>query len=237
MITRVSIYLCLVWATTANAADVRLRSAAVCVGSVVRVADVAEVFGNDQRLTQSLAELPLCPTPAAGRQKVLSQDDVRQLLEMSGVERKLVTITGSEAVTISGTGTQAHGSPVKQPMAVNGVRQAAFEVPATPAQPVSRPAAQRAVAPSPFAKIDEEKTPVVLPLIEKGRGLTVVARSSGVQITTSGKAIDAGGLGEMIAVELADTKQRVFARVTGPQTVELTTGPTTDAAVANTAKN
>src|SRR5689334_16750080 len=89
-------------AATSNAADVRLRSAAVCGGSVVRVADVAEVFGDDQRFAQSLADLPLCPAPAAGRQRVLSQDEVRQLLEFSGVERKLVTITGSETVTISG---------------------------------------------------------------------------------------------------------------------------------------
>ena len=59
MITRVSILMCMACAATANAADVRLRSAAVCGGSIVRVADVAEVFGDDHRLAQSLADLPL----------------------------------------------------------------------------------------------------------------------------------------------------------------------------------
>lgn len=234
---RFSIALCLIWAASANAADVRLRSAAVCAGSVVRVTDVAEVFGNDQRLMQSLADLPLCPTPAAGRHKVLSQDDVRQLLEMSGVEKKLVTITGSETVTISGNTTHPNSSPAKQPLVVSGVRQAAFEAPAASAPAAARPAAPRSIAAAAITPAADEKTPAAPPLIEKGRGLTVVARSAGVQITTSGKAVDAGSLGDMIAVDLVDTKQRVFARVTGPQTVELTTGPMADAAALNSAKN
>src|SRR6478736_2505088 len=121
-------------AATGNAADVRLRSAAVCGGSVVRVVDVAEVFGDDQRLTQSLADLPLCPAPAAGRQRVLSQDDVRQLLEFSGVEKKLVTITCSETVTISAHHSHQSGTLARQPLVASGIRQTAFEVPSAPTQ-------------------------------------------------------------------------------------------------------
>src|SRR6478736_2066668 len=135
MTKRVAISICMVLCVaSANAADVRLRSAAVCGGSVVRVADVAEVFGDDHRLAQSLADLPLCPAPVAGRQRVLSQDDVRQLLDFSGVEKKLVTITGSETVTISGSHSHQSGTLARQPLVASGIRQAAFEVPSAPTQ-------------------------------------------------------------------------------------------------------
>lgn len=238
MITRVTIFLCMACAAAADAADVRLRSAAVCGGTVVRVADVAEVFGDDQRLTQSVADLPLCPAPAAGRERVLSQNDVRQLLEFSGVEKKLVTITGSETVTISGNHSHQSSSLARQPMVASGIRQAAFELSSAPAQLPTKPAIARSVAsPSQAIHAEETKTPVALPLIEKGRGLTVLARSAGVQITTSGKAIDAGSLGDMINIELADTKQRVMARITGPQTVELSTSPMSAPTSLITAKN
>ena len=42
-----------------------------------------------------------------------------------------------------------------------------------------------------------------------------------IRITTSGKALEAGTAGEAIGVELADNKQRVLARITGPQMVEV----------------
>ena len=60
------------------------------------------------------------------------------------------------------------------------------------------------------------------PVVEKGAIVTVSARAAGVKITTSGKALDDGSTGESIGVELADSKQRVLARVSGPQTVEMT---------------
>jgi hypothetical protein len=187
------------------------------------VADIAEVSASDYRLAQSLAELPLCPAPASGRQRLFTQDDVRQLLELSGVEKKSVTITGSETVTISAGDLQHTGVPAKQPLIASGVRQATFEAPLTTVAPAAKPRTTPINTASQMSSTEESKSTATTPLIEKGRGLTVLARSAGVQITTSGKAIDAGSLGDMIPVELADNKQRVVARVTGPQTVELTT--------------
>ena len=223
---------------TVSAADVRLRSAAVCGGNLVRVADVAEVFAKDDRLGQALAELPLCPTPAANRQRVLSQDDIRQLLEFSGVDRKSITITGSETVTVSG-GDAAHATnTAKHAVVARGVRQAAFEVLTPPAPSVAKAAAARpALLPTSSQTSDETKPQPLPPLVEKGRSLSVLARSAGVQITTSGKALDAGSLGDMINVELLDTKQRVMARVTSPQSVELTTAASSDTPSFATAKN
>src|SRR5262245_24602918 len=90
------------WMISAAAAgaEVRLRSSAACTGSVVRLADVAEIYADDRRLAQALAETPLCPAPQPGHLRSLSQHELRQILMLSGVE-KSVSVTGSEAVSIS----------------------------------------------------------------------------------------------------------------------------------------
>jgi len=200
-----------------HAAEVRLRSAAVCSGSIARVADVAEVFAPDHRVADSLAEIPLCPAPAAGQSRALSQDDVRQLLALSGVERKTATVTGSETVTISREDSARTSPAVRQPLVASGVRQAAFEIePGVPAKP-------QGVKPATFQRpdADEMKPIAAATLIEKGASLTVHARAAGVRITAAGKAIDSGAMGESIGVELIDTKQKVVGQIVGPQTVEI----------------
>ena len=84
-----------------QAAEVRLRSSVGCAATIVRLADVAEIFADDPRVAQSLAEIPLCPVPAAGSEKSLSQEDIRQLMALSGVDRKLAQVTGSETVAVT----------------------------------------------------------------------------------------------------------------------------------------
>ncbi len=219
MIARVFILLCGIWIATASAADVRVRSGAVCATSVVRLADVAEVFASDYRLAQSLADVPLCTAPAAGRERVLTQEDIRQLVELSGVEKKSFTITGSESVTITTGGTSIAATSARQPLVASGVRQIAFED-LTSAKAVAKAALPAPATLKNAAPAEARPTPTA-PLIAKGSGLTVHARTSGVQITTSGKAIQAGGLNDTIAIELADSKQRVNARVIDAQTVEI----------------
>src|SRR4051812_28961540 len=134
--------LVLVTVEAAKGAEVRLRSAAVCGGTVTRVADVAEVFAADHRVANALADIPLCPAPAAGQSRVVSQEEIRQLLDLSGVERKTAAVTGSETVTITREASPRHSPAIKQPLVAGGIRQAAFEVEAElPAKPnVVRPA-------------------------------------------------------------------------------------------------
>jgi flagella basal body P-ring formation protein FlgA len=61
-------------------------------------------------------------------------------------------------------------------------------------------------------------------LVERGAIVSVHARAAGVRISTSGKAIEAGSTGDFVRVELADSKERVVARVVGPQEVEVAAG-------------
>ena len=60
--------------------------------------------------------------------------------------------------------------------------------------------------------------------MEKGASVMVHAQTGGIRIRTSGKALEAGSSGETISVELADSKEKVLARIVGPQMVEVAVG-------------
>jgi hypothetical protein len=215
------------YATAAAAAEVRLRSSAACATSVVRVADVAEIFSNDTRIAAALAEIPLCPAPTAGSQRVISQDEVRRLLELSGVEHRTALVTGSETVTVTIESAIGTGSLPKRPMIASGVRQAVFEIESDGHQGNRKPQVP-SVSKQPTPPAATAKSQTTPPLVARGTLLTVNARTAGVRITTSGKALEAGSAGETIGIELADTKQRVLGRVLGPQLVEITAGGASD---------
>jgi flagella basal body P-ring formation protein FlgA len=208
--------LVLLFALPLAAAEVRLRSSAVAAGAVIRLADVADISAADSALVEALGEIPLCPAPAAGRERSLHQHEIRVLLGLSGVEPGQATVTGSEAVRIGFPTASQPATRIKRPLAASGVRQAAFE---TSAEPVDRTAVQKVAAPAEPARLEPKEGP----LVERGAVVTVQARVAGVRVTTSGKALDEGAAGATISVELADTKQRVLAQVTGPQKVEVTT--------------
>jgi flagella basal body P-ring formation protein FlgA len=222
----VAIFFTILASEAALSAEVRLRSSAACTTMIVRLADVAEVFADDARMAESLAEIPLCPAPAAGSQRALSQDDVRQLLALSGVERKTAQVTGSETVTVTTESTSRFTAGARRPLVAAGIRQAAFEIDAEISRkPQTRSAVKPQNAPTPDMQL-----PAAPRVVERGAIVTVCARTAGVRITTSGKALEAGSTGDTVGIELADTKQRVLARVTGPQAVEVTDGSTSESA-------
>jgi flagella basal body P-ring formation protein FlgA len=201
-----------------DAAEVRLRSTAGCSGSVVRVADVAEVLGDDARIVAAISEISLCAAPGAGGGRTFTQDEVRQLLALTGVDRKTAIVTGSESVLVTGQANAARIAGPKKPLVASGVRQILFEAEVEANRhPVTRPSAPLQPLPVRDLKADAAEKPVV----EKGAAVTVSARTGGVRITTSGKALEDGATGETIGVELADSKQRVLARISGPLAVEV----------------
>lgn len=63
---------------------------------------------------------------------------------------------------------------------------------------------------------------VVAPvLVRRGEIVTVYARSAGIQVRTTARARDDGSQGELVTVESIDNRKPFFARVTGPQQVEV----------------
>jgi flagella basal body P-ring formation protein FlgA len=211
---------CIVFAAHIDAAEVRLRSSAVCAGSVVRLADVAEVQASEPELAAALSDVPLCAAPAKGSQRQFTQHDVRQLLALSGVAAAAVQVTGSETVTLL---TESGGASTTkwQRSAFATHRQAAFETELPGGRESSaRQAAIKPVHP-PGATAEEFKP---LRLVERGALCTVHARTAGIRVTTQGKALQAGTLGETISIEMAETKERLLGRITGSQIVEVGVG-------------
>ena len=199
-------------------AEVRLRSTVSCSSTVVRVADVADVVASDARLGQAIAEVPLCPAPPAGRERTLTAHDVQQMLALSGIERGECRVSGSEQVSIGWQAISA-STAARRPVVATGVRQAIF----TEQQPGDRSGGRPANVVS--KQPESPPKPAAAPLlVERGATVTIIARAAGVRITASGKALEGGAAGDAINVELADTKQRVLAKVSGPQTVELAAG-------------
>jgi flagella basal body P-ring formation protein FlgA len=61
-------------------------------------------------------------------------------------------------------------------------------------------------------------------VIDRHAGVEVLVRSGLIEITTQGRSLDAGGLGDIIAVEILPQKHRLMARVLDSHRVEVVTG-------------
>lgn len=57
-------------------------------------------------------------------------------------------------------------------------------------------------------------------LVKRGDAVTMVARVEGIEVSTAGEALDAGGAGTIVRVRNASSGQVVRMRVSGPGTVE-----------------
>ncbi len=58
-------------------------------------------------------------------------------------------------------------------------------------------------------------------LVERGDVITVYARTSGLRVRTTARAVEAGGEGDLIRVESMTDRKSYYARVSGPQEVEV----------------
>jgi len=87
-------------AWSAEAAEVRLKSEAVCSGAIVRLKDVADVTSSDEKEAAALAELRLFPVPSAGKVRNVRRGEIRELLALSDVNLKGVTLSGAEKLIV-----------------------------------------------------------------------------------------------------------------------------------------
>src|SRR5262245_48497340 len=74
-------------------AEVRLRDACQSAGGVVRLGDVADVLGNNEKERTQLASLELFPAPPAGRLRYVTSRDVEQLLTLRGFSLNKVQLS------------------------------------------------------------------------------------------------------------------------------------------------
>lgn len=262
---RTSLYslLLILAAWSADAAEVRLKSEAVCSGAVVRLKDVAEITSETENEAAVLAELQLFPVPSAGKLRYVRRGEIRELLALSDVNLKFVTLTGAEKLTVRRAESQTAAKPL---VPVAAVVPTAFISPTTKLPrvgesagvamvPVTTRALERGIILRradldlvPAAKVDgNSAAPLAIEdligkevlrplpagqqifkdvvqsprLVRRNDKVTIKAVAAGVVITTSGKSLDEGGQGDNILVEELATKEKLVARVTGYQVVEI----------------
>lgn len=102
---------CVLGATVATAAEVRLKAQARCRTSVVLLGDVADVFANDEFQREQLAAIELGPAPLPGNRKVIRIREVQDALWMRGVNLSLHQFSGVEQTEVAAGGE----SPVAVP--------------------------------------------------------------------------------------------------------------------------
>lgn len=255
-----------VW--SADAAEVRLKSEATCSGAVVRLKDVAEIISANEGEAAALAELQLFPVPSAAKPRLVRQGEIRELLVLSDVNLKAVTLSGAEKVMIRREGTRSVAKPPAAGGVVPGaVIPSAYVTPSTKVpspssestgvelipvavRPLERGAILRATdlelrtaptsrgrgqATGKIADLVGKEMLHPLPagqpissdlvqsprLVHRGDKVAVKALASGVVVTISGKALEAGGPGDNVLVEDSTTKEKLVTRVSGYQTVEV----------------
>jgi len=195
---------CVIACGSAAAFEIRLKDEAHCPGPLVRLGDIADLDTPATAELPALADLALFPVPATGKSRVLKRQELQQLLALCEIDPRDVQLAGAETVIIHA------GSAVQKTI----IRPALHLIPAAayiksgPAGPPERPA--------PASK--PERLPK---LVQRNQAVTIHSLWPGVKVTASGKALADGTLGEAVLIEQADGRERVLAKVIGPQTVEV----------------
>ena len=190
--------------SAAGAVEVRLKDEAHCAGSLVCLGDIAELVPQPADGASSLAHLALFPAPSAVKPKQLRRQELIELLALCEVDVRALEFTGAESVVIrSGPATER-----------TIIRPALHLIPAS--SYVQKSPAYLDPRAAAAAKPTDEAQ-----LVRRNTAVTIHSIWPGVKVTASGKSMADGALGESVLVEQANSKQRVLAKVVGPQTVEL----------------
>jgi flagella basal body P-ring formation protein FlgA len=60
-------------------------------------------------------------------------------------------------------------------------------------------------------------------LVKRNEVVRVIARGAGVQVKTAGRALGEAGYGDLVEVQMLDSRERFLARAIDAQTVEIAT--------------
>jgi Chaperone for flagella basal body P-ring formation len=198
---------CVVACATSAAVEIRLKDEAHCPGPLVRLGDIADFNMPTSAELPALADLALFPAPSTGKPRELKRQELQQLLALCEIDPRDVQLIGAEMVVIRA------GSAEQKTI----IRPALHLIPATAY--IKSGSAQPSETPVPSSK--SERLPR---LVQRNQVVTIHSLWPGVKVTASGKALADGTLGEAVLIEQADSRERVLAKVIGPQTVEVRPG-------------
>lgn len=240
----------LLGSSAAEAAEIRFRSQAPIAGSIVLLGDVADIQDADAEVAQRLRRLELFPSPAAGRTQTLRATEIRQLLQLHGVDARQNQFSGAGTIALT-----------HRPVPRSTARTVTD---ARPASATAAPADRVVVARRPIlagefvtaGDVELRASDIQLAagqelrslndvlgrealrgfsegqpldrrllrkpiLVSRGQAVVVVAKAAGVEVRTTGRALEDGTHGDLVLIETLDTKQRYSGIVTGWQSAEV----------------
>lgn len=240
-----------------QAAELHLKPEYVCSRPVVRLADIAEIRepGN-AKAANALEQIELFTAPSARTGRTVKASELRELLTLHGVDMNDLQFRGANEVRIRpvATSTAARTKPQATRLIATSARTLhrgeTIRSSDVEFKSVSVPAGKSDSSDSSNAIDSADKvvgyavtrslqagdtinaTDLMKPIaVQRNEIIALVARSSGVQVRTSVKALEAGAVGDLIAIETQDKdKNRLTARIVGPKAAEIFAGlPTVSA--------
>lgn len=232
---------------SADAAELIVKTSCDVAGPLVTLGDVAEVRASSASEGEALRSARLFPAPSPGAVRWLRVRELQELLALQGIELASLRIRGAARVEIRRAGEQPMVGDAPQAAATGSDEQylvarrdllkgdvlravdlefrSAGDAGLKPVAPVTSledaigqqllravPAGQ----PLDYAFLRRPN------LVERGRTVGVVVRVGGIRVTTTGRALQAGALDDLVTVELADgQRKRVIGRVVDVDEVEI----------------
>ena len=116
--TKTILALCILFCVTAlNAspvptAVVSIRSESLVKAERVVIADIASVKTGSKQLAEKLKAVEVCTSPAPGRDRIITKNDIIIALRRAGIDEKSITISCSDRVSVSRAFNRVAGSRI-----------------------------------------------------------------------------------------------------------------------------
>jgi len=231
-----------------NAAEVHLKPEYVCRRPVVRLDDIAELREIDRKQAEEIGETELFAAPSSQSFRKVKASELRELLTLHGIDMTSIQFRGAKEVVV-----RAAANPEPASVPAKPTRKIAMSTrPLSRGETIQKndvvlkPMTSTANSSGDAAGwIDSEDKAVGLAVtrslqagepvsaadltrpiaIQRNEMISLVARSSGVQVRTSVKALEAGAVGDLITIETQDKdKSKLTARIIGPKSAEIFAG-------------
>lgn len=235
---------------TAEGAEIRFKPQADVRGSLVLLGDIAEVLGTEAETLDSLRRIELFPSPARGRVREVRNVELRQLLQLHGVNAAEHRFTGAESIRIAHRQTKlsvpSPATPVvheedfvvfvKRSIGSGELLRAVDLELRAPDKPLTGITVARSVdqvlgqesvrdlsAGQPL-DLRVLRKPV---LVKRGDIVEVTAQAAGVRVQTYAKALGNGTAGDLIQLESQESRKTFSASVSGFQQATVLAGGAT----------
>ncbi|HHT42203.1 MAG TPA: flagellar basal body P-ring formation protein FlgA [Firmicutes bacterium] len=230
------------WGAEPGKAVIVLPENATVQRAELLLGEIAEISGPAE-LVEQLAQISAGTSPQPGSSRNLTRGHIEVRLRHGGVDPRLVEFQGADSVRVfrvlpsapEGTIQQEDGIPVYEVVvAARDLQRGEIIALSDLAVEEREPRGGRLDTRSPQDFVGLRTTRTILagtplsdlnvetvPLVERGDAVTLLVRTGNVVVTAQGIARQSGGLGDLIEVENALSKQKVLGEIIDANTVEV----------------